>query len=219
MLYSALEDFRVDILVGTGPGARTVSLPMPKFTAIGATTRQGLVSAPLRGRFGLVLRLDPYTVEELKSIVNRSARLLNTVIEDGAAEEIARRCRGTPRIANRLLRRVRDYVQVRADGRITQPLAKDALNLLDVDRFGLDEIDQKIMMTILEKYRGGPVGVNTIAASISEEADTIEEVYEPYLIQLGFLNRTPRGRVATELAYDYFKVKPKLKRDDQPALF
>jgi Holliday junction DNA helicase RuvB len=219
MLYSALEDFRVDILVGTGPGARTVSLPMPKFTAIGATTRQGLVSAPLRGRFGLVLRLDPYGVPELKQIVNRSARLLNVEIEDGAAEEIARRCRGTPRIANRLLKRVRDYAQVRADGRITQPVAQTALNLLDVDRFGLDEIDQKIMMTILEKYRGGPVGVNTIAASISEEADTIEEVYEPYLIQLGFLNRTPRGRVATELAYDYFNVKPKLSNGDQPALF
>jgi Holliday junction DNA helicase RuvB len=219
MLYSALEDFRVDILVGTGPGARTVSLPMPKFTAIGATTRQGLVSAPLRGRFGLVLRLDPYNVEELKSIVNRSAKLLTTAIDDGAAEEIARRCRGTPRIANRLLRRVRDYVQVKADGRITHPLAKDALNLLDVDRFGLDEIDRKIMLTILEKYRGGPVGVNTIAASISEEADTIEEVYEPYLIQLGFINRTPRGRYATDAAFEYFNVKPRLKRDDQPALF
>src|SRR3954469_117857 len=219
MFYSALEDFRVDILVGTGPGARTVSLPMPKFTAIGATTRQGLVSAPLRGRFGLVLRLEPYAVPELKEIVNRSARLLNVKIEDGAAEEISRRCRGTPRIANRLLRRVRDYAQVRADGRVTQPVTQTALNLLDVDRFGLDEIDQKIMMTILEKYRGGPVGVNTIAASISEEADTIEEVYEPYLIQLGFLNRTPRGRVATELAYDYFNVKPKLQRRDQPALF
>ena len=219
MLYSALEDFRVDILVGTGPGARTVSLPMPKFTAIGATTRQGLVSAPLRGRFGLVLRLDPYNVDELKAIVHRSAGLLNVSIEDAAAEEIARRCRGTPRIANRLLRRVRDYAQVRADGRITRPVAQTALNLLDVDRYGLDEIDQKIMMTILEKYRGGPVGVNTIAASISEEADTIEEVYEPYLIQLGFLNRTPRGRVATELAYDYFNVKRKLRSDDQPALF
>src|SRR3954466_9696975 len=219
ILYSALEDFRVDLLVGTGPGARTVSLPMPKFTAIGATTRQGLVSAPLRGRFGLVLRLDPYTVDELKSIVQRSAKLLDVGIEDTAAEEIARRCRGTPRIANRLLRRVRDYAQVRADGRITQPVAQTALNLLDVDRYGLDEIDQKIMMTILEKYRGGPVGVNTIAASISEEAETIEEVYEPYLIQLGFLNRTPRGRVATELAYEYFNVKPKLRRDDQPALF
>ena len=219
MLYSVLEDFRVDILVGTGPGARTVALPMPKFTAIGATTRQGLVSAPLRGRFGLVMRLDPYTTAELKSIVNRSAKLLSIAIEDGAAEEIARRCRGTPRIANRLLKRVRDYAQVRADGRITHAVAQTALNPLDVDRFGLDEIDQKIMLTILEKYRGGPVGVSTIAASISEEADTIEEVYEPYLIQLGFLNRTPRGRMATELAYEYFNVKPKLRREDQPGLF
>jgi Holliday junction DNA helicase RuvB len=219
MLYSALEDFRVDILVGAGPGARTHSLPMPKFTAIGATTRQGLVSAPLRGRFGLVLRLDPYHVDELTTIVHRSAGLLAVEIEPGAAEEIARRCRGTPRIANRLLRRVRDYAQVRADGRITQPVAQTALNLLDVDRYGLDEIDQKIMLTILEKYRGGPVGVNTIAASISEEPDTIEEVYEPYLIQLGFLNRTPRGRTATELAYDYFNVKRKPRSEDQPALF
>jgi holliday junction DNA helicase RuvB len=219
MLYSALEDFRVDILVGAGPGARTHSLPMPRFTAIGATTRQGLVSAPLRGRFGLVLRLDPYQVEELKVIVNRSAKLLGVEIEAGAAEEIARRCRGTPRIANRLLRRVRDYAQVRADGRITKPVAQTALNLLDVDRFGLDEIDQKIMLTILEKYRGGPVGVNTIAASISEEPDTIEEVYEPYLIQLGFLNRTPRGRTATERAYDYFKVKPQVRDSGQPGLF
>jgi Holliday junction DNA helicase RuvB len=219
MLYSALEDFRVDILVGVGPGARTHSLPMPKYTAIGATTRQGLVSAPLRGRFGLVLRLDPYSVAELHTIVKRSAKLLNVEIEDGAGEEIARRCRGTPRIANRLLRRVRDYAQVRADGRITRTVAQKALDLLDVDRYGLDEIDQKIMLTILEKYRGGPVGVNTIAASISEEADTIEEVYEPYLIQLGFLNRTPRGRVATELAYEYFKVKHKPRDGEQPALF
>jgi len=169
MLYSALEDFRVDILVGVGPGARTHSLPMPKFTAVGATTRQGLVSAPLRGRFGLPLRLEPYQESELLVIVKRSARLLNVEIEDGAAAELARRCRGTPRIANRLLRRVRDYAQVRADGRITHAVAQTALNLLDVDRYGLDEIDQKIMMTVLEKYRGGPVGVNTIAASISEE--------------------------------------------------
>jgi Holliday junction DNA helicase RuvB len=219
MLYSALEDFRVDILVGVGPGARTHSLPMPKYTAIGATTRQGLVSAPLRGRFGLVLRLDPYSVDELKNIVRRSAKLLNVEIEAGAAEEVARRCRGTPRIANRLLRRVRDYAQVRADGKITKAVSETALNLLDVDRFGLDEIDQKIMMTILEKYRGGPVGVSTISASISEEAETIEEVYEPYLIQLGFLNRTPRGRVATELAYEYFQVKRKLRDGEQPALF
>src|SRR5215471_8032688 len=219
MFYSALEDFRVDILVGVGPGARTHSLPMPKFTAIGATTRQGLVGAPLRGRFGLVLRLDPYTVDELKSIVSRSAGLLKVEIADAAAEEIARRCRGTPRIANRLLRRVRDYAQVRADGRITPPVAETALNLLDVDRYGLDETDQKIMITILEKYRGGPVGVNTIAASIAEEAETIEEVYEPYLIQLGFLNRTPRGRTATTVAYDYFQVERKPNREDQPALF
>jgi Holliday junction DNA helicase RuvB len=219
MLYSALEDFRVDILVGVGPGARTHSLPMPKFTAIGATTRQGLVSAPLRGRFGLVLRLDPYAVEDLKAIVHRSARLLAVEIEDGAAEELARRCRGTPRIANRLLRRVRDYAQVRADGRITLPVAQTALNLLDVDRYGLDEIDQKIMRTVLEKYGGGPVGVNTIAASISEEADTIEEVYEPYLIQLGFLNRTPRGRTATEQAFEYFKVPRRVGTDAQPGLF
>ena len=219
MLYSALEDFRVDILVGVGPGARTHSLPMPKFTAVGATTRQGLVSAPLRGRFGLPLRLEPYREDELQVIVNRSARLLNVEIEDGAAAELARRCRGTPRIANRLLRRVRDYAQVRADGRITQPVAQTALNLLDVDRYGLDEIDQKIMMTILMKYRGGPVGLNTIAASINEEADTIEEVYEPYLIQLGFLNRTPRGRVATALAYDYFKEKRQSGSDEQPGLF
>src|SRR5579885_2514253 len=219
MPYSALEDFRVDILVGAGPGARTVSLPMPKFTAIGATTRQGLVSAPLRGRFGLVLRLEPYTVEELQSIVKRSAGLLNVSIESGAAEEIARRCRGTPRIANRLLRRVRDYAQVRADGRITPDVAKTALDLHNVDRFGLDEIDQKIMLTILEKYRGGPVGLNTIAASISEEPGTIEEVYEPYLIQLGLLNRTQRGREATTRAFEYFNVQPKLSRRDQPALF
>src|SRR5215471_11208380 len=219
MFYAALEDYRVDILVGAGPGARTHSLPMPRFTAIAATTRQGLVSAPLRGRFGLVLRLDPYSVDELKNIVRRSARLLTVEIEEGAAEEVARRCRGTPRIANRLLRRVRDYAQVRADGHITQPVAQTALNLLDVDRYGLDEIDQKIMMTILEKYRGGPVGVNTIAASISEEAETIEEVYEPYLIQLGFLNRTPRGREATALAFEHFKVKRKPTGSDQPALF
>jgi Holliday junction DNA helicase RuvB len=219
MLYSALEDFRMDILIGAGPGARSHSMPLPKFTGVGATTRQGLISAPLRGRFGLVLRLDPYSPVELESIVKRSAALLNVTIEAGAAAEIARRCRGTPRIANRLLRRVRDYAQVRADGRISLPVAETALNLLDVDRFGLDEIDQKIMLTILDKYRGGPVGVGTIAASISEEADTIEEVYEPYLIQLGFLNRTPRGRVATEGAYDYFGVKRKPRDEDQPGLF
>ena len=210
MLYSALEDFRVDILIGTGPGARTHSLPLPKFTAIGATTRQGLVSAPLRGRFGLVLRLDHYGVEDLTKIVLRSAGILNVSIDEQAAAEVARRSRGTPRIANCLLRRVRDYALVRGDGTVTHESAKAALDLLDVDRFGLDEIDQKIMLTILEKYSGGPVGVNTIAASIDEESATIEEVYEPYLLQLGFLDRTPRGRVATARAFDYFGIKRSL---------
>ena len=206
MLYSALEDFHLDILIGTGPGARTHSIPLQKFTAIGATTRQGLVSAPMRGRFGLVLRLNLYDPGELKRIVERSARLLDTPIDDEGAAEIARRARGTPRIANRLLRRVRDYAEVRAHGHITRDVAQTALNLLEVDQFGLDEIDQRIMRTVLKKFGGGPVGIGTIAASIGEEAETIEDVYEPYLIQLGFLHRSPRGRIATERAYEYFKV-------------
>ena len=206
MLYSALEDYRVDLMVGAGPGARTHSIPIPRFTAVGATTRWGLVSAPLRGRFGLILRLNPYGVDDLKVIVLRSARLLGVEVEDGGATEIAERSRGTPRIANRLLRRVRDYAQVRAGGRVTREVARAALDMLEVDHHGLDEIDQKVMRTILEKYGGGTVGLNTIAASINEEADTIEEVYEPYLIQLGFLDRTPRGRVATERAFEYFGV-------------
>ena len=218
ILYAALEDFRIDILIGTGPGARTHSMPMPRFTAIGATTRQGLVSAPLRGRFGLVLRLNHYDVAELTSIVLRSARLLNVTIDVSGAEEVARRSRGTPRIANRLLRRVRDYAQVRAGGHIDQDVAIAALDRLEVDPLGLDEIDQKIMVTLLVKYGGGPVGVNTVAASIDEEADTIEEVYEPYLIQLGFIDRTPRGRVATDRAFDYFKI-PRRNRAFQPGLF
>jgi Holliday junction DNA helicase RuvB len=208
ILYSALEDFRVDIMVGTGPGARTHSLPIQRFTAVGATTRQGLISAPLRGRFGLVLRLNHYDEADLTQIVLRSARLMTLTISEEAAGEIARRARGTPRIANRLLRRVRDYAQVRANGEITLEVAVTALDLLEVDRFGLDEIDQKIMMTILDKYAGGPVGINTIAASIDEESATIEEVYEPYLMQLGFLDRTPRGRVGTRRAFDYFKIAP-----------
>jgi Holliday junction DNA helicase RuvB len=219
MLYAALEDFRVDILIGSGPGARTHSLPIPHFTAIGATTRQGLVSAPLRGRFGLVLRLNHYDVTELKQIVLRSAKLLEVTIDDAGAEEVARRSRGTPRIANRLLRRVRDYAQVRADGHVTPEVSKTALDLLEVDRFGLDEIDQKIMQTILEKYSGGPVGLNTIAASIDEEPDTIEEVYEPYLIQLGFIDRTPRGRLATERAFEYFQIQRRMRGGAQSALF
>jgi Holliday junction DNA helicase RuvB len=219
ILYAAIEDFRVDILIGAGPGARTHSMSIPRFTAIGATTRQGLVSGPLRGRFGLVLRLNHYDVAELKQIVKRSSRLLNVKIDEEGAEEISRRSRGTPRIANRLLRRVRDYAEVRADGHVTRIVAETALDLLEVDRFGLDEIDQKIMMTVLKKYAGGPVGVNTIGASIGEEPDTIEEVYEPYLIQLGFLHRTPRGRMATDSAFDYFKVPRRLRTGEQPALF
>ena len=218
MIYSALEDFRMDILIGTGPGARTVAMELKKFTAIGATTRQGLISAPLRGRFGLVLRLNHYEQEELGRIVMRSARLLEIEVDDQGAQEIARRSRGTPRIANRLLRRVRDYAQVRAAGHVDAEVARLALDLLEVDPFGLDEIDQKIMLTVLEKYRGGPVGLNTIAASIDEEPDTIEEVYEPYLIQLGFLDRTPRGRMATDHAFEYFKI-PRRIRGAQNTLF
>ncbi|MCU1292114.1 MAG: Holliday junction helicase subunit RuvB, partial [Bryobacterales bacterium] len=191
ILYAALEDFRLDILIGTGPGARTHSISLPHFTAVGATTRQGLLSAPLRGRFGIVLRLDPYDEITLARIVERSAGLLDVEIDHEAAREVARRGRGTPRIANRLLRRVRDYAQVRADGRIDHAVAQAALDLLKVDRYGLDEVDQKIMTTVAAKYSGGPVGLSTIAASIDEQADTIEEVYEPYLMQLGFLDRTP----------------------------
>jgi Holliday junction DNA helicase RuvB len=219
ILYAALEDFRMDILIGTGPGARTHSISIPHFTAIGATTRQGLVSAPLRGRFGLVLRLNHYGVADLTAIVHRSAKLLKVTVDPDGAEEIARRSRGTPRIANRLLRRVRDYAQVRAEGHIDLRVATSALDLLEVDRYGLDEIDQKIMLTLLEKYGGGPVGVNTIAASIDEEADTIEEVYEPYLMQLGFIDRTPRGRVGTDRAFEYFKIPRRPRGPMQSDLF
>jgi len=219
MLYSALEDFQLDLLIGSGPGARTMRIPIQKFTAVGATTRQGLLSGPLRGRFGLHLHLNHYSVEELTLIVTRSARLLDVSVDAEGAAEIARRSRGTPRIANRLLRRVRDYAQVRANGHISMENAGVALDLLEVDRHGLDEIDQKIMRAVLEKYRGGPVGINTIAASVNEEPETIEEVYEPYLIQLGFLHRTPRGRVATERAFDYFHVERRWQPGAQPDLF
>jgi len=217
ILYSALEDFRVDIMIGAGAGARTHSMNIAHFTAIGATTRQGLISAPLRGRFGLVLRLNPYDINDLTTIVLRSASLLQIQVDEPGAAEIARRARGTPRIANRLLRRVRDYAQVRAKGHVTHAVATTALDMLEVDRYGLDEIDQKIMMTVLEKYAGGPVGIKTIAASIDEEEATIEDVYEPYLMQLGFLDRTPRGRVATRRAFEYFKVPP--PPTAQPNLF
>jgi Holliday junction DNA helicase RuvB len=216
ILYAALEDFRLDILIGAGPGARTHSITLPHFTAVGATTRQGLLSAPLRGRFGIVLRLDPYDEATLGQIVERSARLLDIVTTQDAAREIARRGRGTPRIANRLLRRVRDYAQVRADGHIDLAVAQAALDLLKVDRYGLDEIDHKIMLTVMEKFAGGPVGLSTIAASIDEQTDTIEEVYEPYLMQLGFLDRTPRGRTATDRAFGYFGIP---RRQRQNLLF
>lgn len=206
MLYSALEDFRVDLVVGAGPGARMHSIPIPPFTAIGATTRQGLISGPLRSRFGIVLRLNPYDSVDLMRIVFRSAGLLKVDIGEEAAEEIARRARGTPRIANRLLRRVRDYSDVRADGRVDHEIACTALDMLEVDPLGLDEIDRKIMETILAKYSGGPVGLNTLSASVGEDASTIEEVYEPYLMQLGFLDRTHRGRVGTPRAFEYFKL-------------
>jgi holliday junction DNA helicase RuvB len=219
ILYSALEDYSVDLVIGQGPGARTHKMPLKRFTGVGATTRQGLLAAPLRARFGLVLRLNPYEVDELHRIVLRSAKLLGVTIDLDAAEEIARRSRGTPRIANRLLRRVRDYAQVRAEGHVSKAEAMAALDMLEVDRYGLDEIDQKIMMTVLEKYRGGPVGLNTIAASIDEEPATIEEVYEPYLLQLGFLDRTPRGRIATDRAFDYFGVVRRMGGSLQTGLF
>jgi holliday junction DNA helicase RuvB len=204
ILYPALEDYELDIVIGQGPGARSVKVPLQKFTLIGATTRAGLLTSPLRSRFGIVHRLEFYTVADLEEIVRRSARILAVPIDDPAAAEIARRSRGTPRVANRLLRRVRDYAQVRADGTITLDVALAALKLLEVDEHGFDEIDRKLLRTIIEKFGGGPVGVNTIAAAISEEKDAIEDIYEPFLIQIGFLDRTPRGRVATPRAYGYF---------------
>ncbi len=207
LLYSALEDYKLDIIIGQGPAARTHTIEVRPFTFIGATTRAGLLSSPLRSRFGIVLRLDFYTHADLKVILERSAEILGVEIDDDAAVEIATRCRGTPRIANRLLRRVRDYAQVRGTGKIDKPTAKAALEMLEVDRYGFDEIDRRLLLTIIEKYQGGPVGLNTLAASLAEEADAIEEIYEPFLIQIGFLDRTPRGRVATQLAYQHFGIK------------
>jgi Holliday junction DNA helicase RuvB len=204
ILYPAMEDYQLDIIIGQGPSARSVKVPVQKFTLIGSTTRTGLLTSPLRGRFGIVHRLDFYREQDLEEIVRRSARILGVVVSDEAAVELARRSRGTPRIANRLLRRVRDYAQVRAGGDVTLEVAHAALQLLEVDEHGFDEIDRKLLRTIIDKFGGGPVGVNTIAAAISEEKDAIEDIYEPYLIQIGFLDRTPRGRVATRLAYEYF---------------
>jgi Holliday junction DNA helicase RuvB len=200
ILYPAMEDFKLDLIVGQGPGARTITLPLQPFSLLGATTRLGLLSSPLRNRFGITFHIDFYPVQELKTIVERSARLLLVPLGDRAAEEIARRSRGTPRVANRLLRRVRDYAQILGDGTITFETATDALERMEVDRFGLDDLDRRILLTILEKFGGGPVGLNTVAASIGEERDTVEEIYEPYLMQIGFLERTPRGRKITEFA-------------------
>jgi len=203
ILYPALEDYALDIIIGKGPGAKSLRLNLPKFTLIGATTRYALLSPPLRDRFGSVFRLDFYDTPALEKIIERSARILQVEAKEDGLKEIASRARGTPRVANRLLKRVRDYAQVVADGVITQKVAKDALAKLGVDLIGLDETDHKVLHTIIEKFNGGPVGLDTIAASISEEADTITDVYEPYLMQLGFLERTPRGRLATKAAYDH----------------
>jgi holliday junction DNA helicase RuvB len=204
ILYPAMEDFQLDIIIGQGPSARTIKLDLPKFTLVGATTRAGLLSSPLRDRFGVISRLEFYTHEELAFIVTRSARIFNMAIDPEGAMELARRSRGTPRIANRLLRRVRDFAQVRASGVITRAVADQALELLEIDQMGFDTMDRMILLTIIDKFGGGPVGLDTIAAAISEESDTIEDVYEPFLIQNGFLNRTPRGRVATPAAYAHF---------------
>ena len=203
VLYPAMEDYALDIVIGKGPSARSIRLKLPRFTVIGATTRLALVSAPLRARFGAVYRLDYYGLPAMKQIVHRAAKMLNVPGEDGGIEEVARRARGTPRIALRLLRRVRDYAQVRADGVINREIANLALNLLNIDPLGLDEVDRRVLLTIIQKYNGGPVGLNTIAASISEEPDTIMDVVEPYLLQLGFIDRTSQGRVATRSAYDH----------------
>ena len=207
-LYTALEDYRLDIMIGTGPAARTLEMEIKPFTFVAATTRPGLLASPMRARFGILLRLEFYTDDELRFIVERSADVLGVPIDRDGAAEIAMRSRGTPRIANRLLRRVRDYAQVRAEGKIDRPTAHRALELLEVDSHGFDELDRRLLRTIIDKYDGGPVGLNTLAAALAEEQDALEEVYEPFLIQIGFLDRTPRGRVATKLAYQHFGLEP-----------
>jgi Holliday junction DNA helicase RuvB len=206
-LYPAMEDYQLDLLIGQGAAARSIKLELPKFTLIGATTRAGLITAPLRGRFGMVFHLDFYPHEDLEVICKRSAEILGVEIDNEGALEIARRARGTPRIVNRLLRRVRDYAEVDYDGRINKEVASTALNRMEVDTYGLDEMDRRLLLTIIEKFNGGPVGLGTISASIHEEKDSIEEIIEPYLIQIGFLDRTPRGRMTTPLAYEHFGIK------------
>jgi Holliday junction DNA helicase RuvB len=216
ILYPAMEDFELDIVIGKGPSAKSIRLKLPHFTVVGATTRLALVTAPLRARFGAVYRVDYYDEEAMRAIVRRAAGMLEVAVEESGIEEIARRARGTPRVALRLLRRVRDFAQVRADGKVTRKVAKDALDLMQVDPLGLDDVDRRVLRTIIEKYNGGPVGLNTIAASISEEQDTIMDVVEPYLLQLGFLDRTSQGRIATKSAYEHLGFE--WREDGQPRL-
>ena len=221
ILYPAMEDFQLDIIIGQGPSARTMKIPLPPFTLVGATTRAGLLTPPLRDRFGVIQRVEFYEPEDLKKIVTRSAQLLEIPIQDDGAFEIARRSRGTPRIANRILRRVRDYAQVKADGIISRDVAMSALDMLDVDDKGLDKMDRHIMLTIINKFSGGPIGLDTLSAAVCEEKDTLEDVYEPFLIQQGYIKRTPRGRVATKNAYSHFKIEMEddISRRDQRKLF
>jgi Holliday junction DNA helicase RuvB len=219
ILYPAMEDYQLDIIIGQGPSARTMKIPLPPFTLVGATTRAGLLTPPLRERFGVLLRVDFYEPEDLQKIVLRSARLLEIPIDTEGAFEIARRSRGTPRVANRILRRVRDYAQVEAEGVITEEVAGKALDMLGVDDRGLDKMDRHIMLTIIEKFSGGPIGLDTLSAAVSEEKDTLEDVYEPFLIQIGYIKRTPRGRVATKLAYSHFGIKMDEDAQTQKRLF
>ncbi len=217
VLYPAMEDFALDIIIGKGPSARSIRLALPHFTIIGATTRIALMTSPLRARFGVTYRLDFYEIEAMRSIVSRAAAILGVSIDEDGVEEVAQRARGTPRVANRLLKRVRDYAQVRGDGRISAPIARQALDLLAVDALGLDEADRRVLHTLIVKFDGGPVGIETIAAALSEEADTVMDVYEPYLLQLGFLERTPRGRLATRRAYEHLHL-PYPQRDEPSQL-
>jgi Holliday junction DNA helicase RuvB len=218
ILYPAMEDYQLDLVIGQGPGARSVKMDLPRFTLVGATTRTGLLTPPLRDRFGVILRLDFYSTPELVAIITRSAALLGIAIDKGGATEIGRRSRGTPRVANRLLKRVRDFAQVDGQKTITTEVADKALDMLEVDRHGLDEMDRRILLTIIDKFQGGPLGVDTLSTAVCEEKNTLEDVYEPFLIQSGFLIRTPRGRMATQAAYEHFK-RPYLQKEDQPGLF
>ncbi|MEN8188571.1 MAG: Holliday junction branch migration DNA helicase RuvB [Thermodesulfobacteriota bacterium] len=219
ILYPAMEDYQLDLIIGQGPGARSIKMDLPRFTLVGATTRTGLLTPPLRDRFGVILRLELYEPEDLVRIVSRSAKILGMEVDQGGALELGRRSRGTPRIANRLLRRVRDFAEVGEYKVVTDKVADEALTLLNVDRFGLDEMDRRIMLTIIDKFQGGPIGLETLATAVCEEKNTLEDVYEPFLIQSGFLTRTPRGRMATGTAYDHFGRLPSSKGGQQPTLF